>query len=122
MPQTQESPRTGHCPDEDRLAPHAGSLLADLERRQDEVLEQLDALEQQLNGVLQQLGVTLGDEPPGDAAAAPATSQEVDADLPQGSAEPSAVGPGFCRMPELEPLAKISPTAGDAAHRPHRAA
>jgi hypothetical protein len=40
----------------------AGTLLADLERRQDDVLAQLDALDRQLTGLLQGLGVTLVDD------------------------------------------------------------
>ena len=51
----------------------AGALLADLERRQDDVLAQLDALDRQLAGLLRGLGVTLVD----DAEAASAT-QETD--------------------------------------------
>ncbi|MGI9471992.1 MAG: hypothetical protein ACR2NZ_10690 [Rubripirellula sp.] len=39
-----------------------GQLLKELEQRQDEVLEQLDALDNQLKEVLQGLGVTLDDE------------------------------------------------------------
>ena len=40
----------------------AGTLLADLERRQDDVLAQLDALDRQLTGLLLGLGVTLVDD------------------------------------------------------------
>ena len=39
-----------------------GQLLKELEQRQDEVLEQLDALDNQLQEVLRGLGVTLEDE------------------------------------------------------------
>lgn len=39
-----------------------GQLLNELEQRQDEVLEQLDALDTQLQEVLRGLGVTLEDE------------------------------------------------------------
>ena len=39
-----------------------GQLLKELEQRQDEVLEQLDALDNQLQEVLRGLGVTLDDE------------------------------------------------------------
>ena len=39
-----------------------GQLLNELEQRQDDVLEQLDALDTQLQEVLRGLGVTLEDE------------------------------------------------------------
>ncbi|MDE0866759.1 MAG: hypothetical protein OSA98_23520 [Rubripirellula sp.] len=39
-----------------------GQLLTELEQRQDDVLEQLDALDNQLQEVLRGLGVTLDDE------------------------------------------------------------
>ena len=39
-----------------------GQLLTELEQRQDDVLEQLDALDSQLQEVLRGLGVTLDDE------------------------------------------------------------
>ncbi len=39
-----------------------GQLLNDLEKRQDEVLEELDALDTKLQEVLKGLGVTLEDE------------------------------------------------------------
>jgi len=39
-----------------------GQLLKELERRQDEVLEQLDDLDRRLKEVLTGLGVTLQDE------------------------------------------------------------
>ena len=39
-----------------------GQLLNELERRQDDVLKQLDDLEDQLNEVLKGLGVTAEDE------------------------------------------------------------
>ncbi|MDB4416568.1 hypothetical protein N9253_00625 [bacterium] len=39
-----------------------GQLLNELEQRQDEVLEQLDALDTQLQEVLRGLGVTLEDD------------------------------------------------------------
>lgn len=39
-----------------------GQLLNELERRQDDVLEQLDTLDAQLEEVLRGLGVTLEDE------------------------------------------------------------
>lgn len=44
----------------DTLEP--GQLLLDLERRQDDVLLQLDALDAQLNEVLKGLGVTIDEE------------------------------------------------------------
>ena len=50
-------PATSHLKD---LEP--GQLLKDLEQRQDDVLEQLDALDNQLEEVLQGLGVTPEDE------------------------------------------------------------
>lgn len=40
----------------------AGLLLADLERRQDDVLAQLDELDKRLCGILKNLGVTPADE------------------------------------------------------------
>lgn len=40
-----------------------GQLLNELERRQDDVLQQLDDLENQLNEVLQGLGVSVEEEP-----------------------------------------------------------
>ena len=39
-----------------------GQLLKELEQRQDEVLEQLEALDQKLNDVLSGLGVTMEEE------------------------------------------------------------
>lgn len=39
-----------------------GQLLKELEQRQDEVLEQLDALDTKLQDVLRGLGVTLEDD------------------------------------------------------------
>ncbi|MFK8112337.1 MAG: hypothetical protein AB8B91_09045 [Rubripirellula sp.] len=39
-----------------------GQLLKELEQRQDEVLEQLDALDAKLQDVLRGLGVTLDDD------------------------------------------------------------
>lgn len=39
-----------------------GQLLTELEQRQDDVLEQLDALDNQLQEVLRGLGLTLDDE------------------------------------------------------------
>lgn len=39
-----------------------GHLLRDLERRQDDVLDQLDALDAKLNEVLRGLGVTMDEE------------------------------------------------------------
>jgi len=39
-----------------------GQLLNELEQRQDDVLEQLDALDNQLQEVLRGLGVTLDDD------------------------------------------------------------
>ena len=48
----------------------SGSLLADLERRQDDVLAQLDALDRQLTDLLKGLGVTLVDDPEAGTAAA----------------------------------------------------
>ena len=39
-----------------------GQLLKELEQRQDEVLEQLEALDQKLNDVLSGLGVTMDEE------------------------------------------------------------
>jgi hypothetical protein len=39
-----------------------GQLLNELEQRQDDVLEQLDALDSQLQEVLRGLGVTLEDD------------------------------------------------------------
>ena len=39
-----------------------GQLLVELEKRQDEVLEELDALDNKLQEVLKGLGVTLDDE------------------------------------------------------------
>lgn len=42
--------------------PEAGQLLYDLERRQDEVMAQLDDLDAKLSEVLRGLGVTLDDE------------------------------------------------------------
>ena len=42
--------------------PEAGQLLYELERRQDEVLSELDALDAKLSEVLRGLGVNLDDE------------------------------------------------------------
>lgn len=44
----------------------AGLLLADLERRQDDVLSQLDDLDKRLCGILKSLGVTPVAEEPGE--------------------------------------------------------
>lgn len=44
----------------------AGLLLADLERRQDDVLAQLDDLDKRLCGILKSLGVTPVAEDPGE--------------------------------------------------------
>jgi hypothetical protein len=43
--------------------PEPGQLLDDLERRQDEVLTELDALDARLNEVLRGLGVTTDRSP-----------------------------------------------------------
>ncbi|KAA1259327.1 hypothetical protein LF1_18580 [Rubripirellula obstinata] len=43
-----------------------GQLLRELEQRQDDVLDQLDALDSQLQEVLKGLGVTLDNELDGD--------------------------------------------------------
>ncbi len=45
-----------------------GQLLHELERRQDDVLRQLDDLEAQLAGVLQGLGVSVEQDPEQDLA------------------------------------------------------
>ncbi len=42
--------------------PEAGQLLYELERRQDEVLSQLDDLDAKLNEVLRGLGVNIDEE------------------------------------------------------------
>lgn len=42
--------------------PEPGQLLYELEQRQDEVLQQLDALDAKLNEVLQGLGVTVEED------------------------------------------------------------
>ncbi len=54
----------------------SGSLLADLERRQDDVLAQLDALDRQLTSILKGLGVTLIDDAEPTAAAAEGDEDE----------------------------------------------
>lgn len=45
-----------------------GQLLRELEQRQDDVLEQLDALDNQLRDVLSGLGVTLDEDQDADVA------------------------------------------------------
>lgn len=77
----------------------AGALLADLERRQDEVLAQLEALDQQLTSILRGLGVTLLDD--GEPSAAPAADAAPAAEPGRGSA-PS---PGFTKLPFDRPTA-----------------
>lgn len=69
--------------------------MADLERRQDEVLAQLEALDQQLTSILRGLGVTLVDD--GEPAAAPALQPAADP-----AAEP---GSGFTKLPFHRPTA-----------------
>ena len=47
----------------------AGQILLQLERRQDDVLSQLDDLEQKLSSILRGLGVTLADDQQADIPA-----------------------------------------------------
>ena len=55
-------------PSSHTLDPEPGQLLNELERRQDDVLEQLDNLEAQLDEVLKGLGVSSEQEPDLDLA------------------------------------------------------
>ncbi len=89
----------------------SGTLLADLERRQDDVLAQLDALDRQLTGLLKGLGVTLvddaeagnfaaatEDEPGDDEGFDRATSPVGRGAGKSGQAVPSPAG-GFAKLP-----------------------
>lgn len=79
--------------------------MADLERRQDEVLAQLEALDQQLTSILRGLGVTLLDdgEPAVGPALAAASATATDAAAESGpESEP---GPGFAKLPFSGPAA-----------------
>lgn len=63
----------------------AGNLLADLERRQDDVLAQLDELDRRVSDLLRGLGVTLIE----DAEAVQFVDESDDATEPAVSAQPS---------------------------------
>ena len=76
----------------------SGTLLADLERRQDDVLAQLDALDRQLTDLLKGLGVTLVDDPEAGNAAAEFKNaiDDGESDL---AASPAARGTGHDGQP-----------------------
>ena len=69
----------------------SGSLLADLERRQDDVLAQLDALDRQLTDLLKGLGVTLVDDAESGKQADFDANEDDEAEL---TAAPAAHGAG----------------------------
>jgi len=80
----------------------AGSLLADLERRQDDVLAQLDLLDRQVADLLRGLGVTLAEGE---------TESQPSSEFVELTAEPNAIprlaasqadlggGTGFSKLP-----------------------
>jgi hypothetical protein len=114
----------------------AGALLADLERRQDDVLAQLDALDQQLSSLLRGLGVTLVDDREADEAARIAASSEMGSDddgeaedevddrsrfVPRcisadASGESTEVAQGFAKLPSEQYAASGDTAGGDAEH------
>ena len=97
----------------------SGSLLADLERRQDDVLAQLDALDRQLTDLLKGLGVTLVDDPEAGTAAAEFQSaiggdEEADSAVapPAGGAGQDGQAPwptgGFAKLPAEHGIASVA--------------
>lgn len=83
----------------------SGSLLADLERRQDDVLAQLDALDRQLTSILKGLGVTLVDDAEPSMTATDPDADDEELALPprvQTAGSESAVpqpAAGFAKLP-----------------------
>lgn len=99
----------------------SGSLLADLERRQDDVLAQLDALDRQLTSILKGLGVTLLDDAESSPAAVAPDASDDDAGL---AASPAALGAGADAFAPLPPagFAKLPAEPGPAGADQSRAA
>lgn len=75
----------------------AGNLLADLERRQDDVLAQLDELDRKVSDLLRGLGVTLIDD-----------SQSIGVADDNAAEEANEPIVGFAKLPQGEPSRRES--------------
>lgn len=92
------APQPNHpAPSDTNRENAAGSLLADLERRQDDVLLQLDELDRRLTEILKGLGVTLIDD-----QAANVADDRVN---PAEQAKEVSLGSGFAKLPDERPVA-----------------
>jgi len=74
---------------------HAGNLLADLERRQDDVLAQLDELDRRVSDLLRGLGVTLIDD--AEAIQFAASDEEVESNVQDNV---TATAPCVAKVPD----------------------
>jgi hypothetical protein len=95
----------------------AGSLLADLERRQDDVLAQLDLLDRQVADLLRGLGVTLteGEDENQPSSAFAELTAEADATPGNSVAQTDhGSGTGFAKLPSNGQPATGMPTRKSA--------
>jgi len=94
----------------------AGSLLADLERRQDDVLAQLDLLDRQVADLLRGLGVTLTEGEDENQQSSAFAELTAESDATPGNAVPRAdhgPGTGFAKLPSTGQPATGMPSRKD---------